>query len=126
MAKRAASISTLFSGPDNFCRVVKLVKNFRSHQAIIKFPNERFYGGDLEQCGDRKVIDFFLNSPLLGSPNFPIIFHAVHGKDDREASSPSFFNIDEVTLVKDYVQKLRADRRFRISKLLRNFAKGTC
>jgi helicase MOV-10 len=49
------------------------------------------------------------------SPLFPIVFHAISGKDDREASSPSFFNIDEVSLVKDYVQKLRADRKFRIS-----------
>jgi helicase MOV-10 len=94
---------------------VKLSKNFRSHQHILKFPNERFYNGDLEACGDRKTIDFLIGSPLLASPTFPIVFHAITGKDMREASSPSFFNIEEVTQVKDYVQKLRADRRFRIS-----------
>jgi hypothetical protein len=29
--------------------MVKLVQNFRSHAAILKFPNDRFYNGDLEE-----------------------------------------------------------------------------
>ncbi|KAJ6469382.1 P-loop containing nucleoside triphosphate hydrolase protein [Mycena sanguinolenta] len=95
--------------------VVKLIKNFRSHNAILKFPNERFYKGELQQCGDSRVINAYINSPLLPKKTFPIIFHAISGKDDREASSPSFFNIDEVSQVKHYIQKLRADRRFRIT-----------
>ncbi|KAF8217659.1 P-loop containing nucleoside triphosphate hydrolase protein [Mycena galopus ATCC 62051] len=95
--------------------VVKLTKNYRSHNAILKFPNERFYKGELQQCGDPSVINAYLNSPLLPAKTFPVIFHAISGKDDREASSPSFFNIDEVSQVKEYIQKLRADRRFRIT-----------
>ncbi|EGO29184.1 hypothetical protein SERLADRAFT_456584, partial [Serpula lacrymans var. lacrymans S7.9] len=95
--------------------VVKLVKNFRSHAAILKFPNERFYAGELEQCGDPKVINAFTGSPQLASKNFPVIFHAVIGKDDREASSPSFFNIDEVSQVKSYITALRSDRKFWIT-----------
>jgi helicase MOV-10 len=35
------------------------------------------------------------------------------GKDDREASSPSFFNIDEVLQVKSYVRQLKASGKFR-------------
>ena len=41
------------------------------------------------------------------------MFHSVSGKDDREASSPSFFNIDEILQVKSYVQRLKGDRQFR-------------
>ncbi|KAG6877586.1 hypothetical protein C0993_005916 [Termitomyces sp. T159_Od127] len=93
--------------------VVKLVKNFRSHGDILKFPNERFYDGELIQSGDAQVINSFLGSSYLPNKNFPVIFHGVHGKDDREASSPSFFNIDEILQVKAYVQALRSDRRFR-------------
>jgi helicase MOV-10 len=96
--------------------VVKLVKNFRSHSAILKFPNERFYKGELEQCGDPKTINAFIGSPQLASRAFPIVFHALSGKDDREASSPSFFNIDEATQVKTYIEALRADRNQRLSK----------
>lgn len=44
------------------------------------------------------------------------MFHALSGKDDREASSPSFFNIDEATKVKTYVEALRANRTIRLSK----------
>ncbi|KAK7046911.1 Rna helicase [Favolaschia claudopus] len=95
--------------------VVKLIKNFRSHNAILKFPNERFYKGELQPCGDTKTINAYLDSPLLPAAKFPIVFHAIAGKDDREAASPSFFNIDELSQVKQYVEKLRADRRFRIT-----------
>ena len=95
--------------------VVKLVKNFRSHRAILKFPNERFYEGELEQCGHNAAVNAYLGSSYLPSEDFPIVFHGLSGKDDREASSPSFFNVDEVIQVKSYVQMLRADRRFRTS-----------
>jgi helicase MOV-10 len=95
-----------------FFSVVKLVKNFRSHKAIIQFPNEKFYNGDLVPCGNPQVINSFLKSSYLPSKKFPVIFHAVSGKDDREASSPSFFNIEEVLQVKSYVQKLKKDRKF--------------
>src|ERR1700730_4482975 len=90
--------------------VVKLVKNFRSHPNILEFPNLRFYGGDLQTCGPLTAINRYLNWPHLGSPGFPIVFHAVHGKDDREASSPSFFNIDEVSLVRQYINFLKDSR----------------
>ncbi|KAK7047869.1 hypothetical protein VNI00_006197 [Paramarasmius palmivorus] len=95
--------------------VVKLVKNFRSHRAILDYPNERFYAGDLEACGPPEVIDFYLNSKHLVSPKYPIVFHSVKGKDDREASSPSFFNIDEATIVKNMVKDLLEDRTKRIA-----------
>jgi helicase MOV-10 len=94
---------------------VKLIKNFRSHNAILKFPNDRFYRGELQQSGDARVINAYIGSPLLPAKKFPIVFHAISGKDDREANSPSFFNIDEATQVKAYIGKLRSDRRVRIS-----------
>ena len=86
--------------------VIKLTKNFRSHQAILSFPNERFYDGELERCADPSTINSFLNTSILPAKNFPIVFHAVMGKDDRESGSPSFFNIDEIAQVRWYVEKL--------------------
>jgi helicase MOV-10 len=83
----------------------------------LKFPNERFYDGELQPCGDPKVINAFIGSPQLVSKKFPILFHALPGKDDREASSPSFFNVHEVSQVKAYIEALRADRKYRISML---------
>ncbi|KAF9487363.1 P-loop containing nucleoside triphosphate hydrolase protein [Pleurotus eryngii] len=95
--------------------VVKLTKNFRSHRAILKFPNDHFYGGELEECGTPKVINAYIGSSLLPSPKFPIIFHSMSGKDDREASSPSFFNIHEAVQVQTYVEALCSDKRIRIT-----------
>lgn len=95
--------------------VVKLVKNFRSHPAILKFPNDRFYANDLESCGNKNIIRAFEGWKKLPSKKFPIIFHSISGKDDREASSPSFFNIDEVTQVRKYIQLLRDDRQIRVA-----------
>lgn len=35
-----------------------------------------------------------------------MIFHGVAGINDREANSPSFFNVAEVEVIMDYVRKL--------------------
>ncbi|KZS97366.1 P-loop containing nucleoside triphosphate hydrolase protein [Sistotremastrum niveocremeum HHB9708] len=95
--------------------IVKLRKNWRSHAAILKFPNERFYGGDLECCADSAITSSMLRSDIIVKPNFPIVFHAIAGKDDREASSPSFFNIGEISLIKKYVNDLVSDQRLRLA-----------
>jgi len=85
--------------------IVKLVMNFRSHASILQYSNECFYGNDLEACGNQDI-NAFIGSPLLPNPRYPIIFHAIPGLDQREANSPSFFNVDEVLQVKTYVEEL--------------------
>ncbi len=98
--------------------IVKLLDNYRSHPSIIRYPSEHFYDGELKPCGEPASINSCLNlePPVLG--RYPVIFSAVEGHDMREASSPSFFNPDEVLQVKAYVQQLLADTRAvpRISK----------
>lgn len=95
--------------------VVKLTQNFRSHPAILKFPDERFYKGELQPCGDPKVITSFIGSKHLEAKIFPIVFHAMTGEDAREASSPSFFNVDEVLDVKKTVEELRSDWKMQLT-----------
>ncbi|KDQ06711.1 hypothetical protein BOTBODRAFT_39424 [Botryobasidium botryosum FD-172 SS1] len=87
--------------------IVKLIKNYRSHPAILRFPNEQFYEGELQACGDREMVNQLLTWDELGGRDFPIIFHGIRGKDDREGRSPSYFNLDEASLVSEYVEKLR-------------------
>ena len=94
---------------------MKLVQNFRSHAHILRFPNGRFYGGELQCCGAPRVLERYLDSSVLATRGFPVVFHAICGEDAREASSPSFFNVDEITIVKEYVERLKADRRVRTS-----------
>lgn len=97
--------------------VVKLVQNFRSHPAILDFPNRQFYNAALQPCGNPQVINSFIGCPQLVNPKFPVIFHALSGNDDREASSPSFFNILESLQVKAYVQELRENGAFPICEI---------
>ncbi|KAJ6600012.1 RNA helicase [Mycena vulgaris] len=94
--------------------IVKLVNNFRSHPAILEFSNNQFYDGELVPCGNPALIRSLENSNELPTKRFPLIFHGILGKDDREGSSPSFFNIGEATLVKKYVASLVSDRKLRV------------
>ncbi|KAI0765417.1 P-loop containing nucleoside triphosphate hydrolase protein [Fomes fomentarius] len=89
---------------------IKLLQNYRSHQAILHYPNQKFYDNELEVCGAPHVINSFLGSSQLAQPNFPVVFHAISGHNDRESTSPSYFNIDEACEVKAYVQALLEDR----------------
>ncbi|TFK41414.1 P-loop containing nucleoside triphosphate hydrolase protein [Crucibulum laeve] len=91
--------------------IVKLVKNFRSHPDILEFSNSQFYGSELECCGDPAMTHSLENYEELPKKRFPIIFHSINGKDQRESSSPSFFNIDEATQVKKYCLSLVNDRK---------------
>ena len=103
------------SGTHLIDSLVKLIKNYRSHPAILKFPNRRFYSNELEPHADPAITHSLLRSDVLSKRDFPIVFHGIRGKDMREASSPSFFNPEEASLVKNYVQRLKEDQRLRLS-----------
>ncbi|KAH8113520.1 P-loop containing nucleoside triphosphate hydrolase protein [Phellopilus nigrolimitatus] len=124
--------------------LIKLIKNWRSHPAILKFPNDEFYRGELEASADPVLTHSICGRwDGLVKKDFPVIFHGVGGKDEREASSPSYFNIDEATIVKAYVKSLLEEKGLRlkpedigiispyhaqvlkIRKLLQPFAKET-
>lgn len=48
----------------------------------------------------------WLRAPPDCVQGFPIIFHGVMGKDEREGNSPSFFNPEEAAKVTDYLKQL--------------------
>eukprot|EP00064_Thunnus_orientalis_P003812 superscaffoldBa00000326_g3823 len=77
----------------------------RSHPAILKIPNELFYDGELQVCAN-ELRNSYCRWEYLPKKDFPVIFHGVTGIDEREASSPSFFNRAEVEVLMDYVKKL--------------------
>uniref|UniRef100_A0A665U5F6 RNA helicase n=1 Tax=Echeneis naucrates TaxID=173247 RepID=A0A665U5F6_ECHNA len=86
--------------------VTKLLRNYRSHPAILKIPNEMFYDNELLCCADEYLRNSYCSWEHLPPKGFPVIFHAVNGKDEREASSPSFFNRDEVEVLMGYLKKV--------------------
>ncbi|XP_023280958.1 putative helicase mov-10-B.2 isoform X2 [Seriola lalandi dorsalis] len=86
--------------------VTKLLHNYRSHPAILKIPNEMFYDGELLCHADEILRNSYCGWEYLPQRDFPLIFHGVTGVDEREANSPSFFNVAEVEVLMDYVKKL--------------------
>ena len=48
----------------------------------------------------------------------PLIFHGVIGQDLKEESSPSFFNIEEIIIVRDYIKKLLEMRQNKVRELI--------
>ncbi|KAH7105113.1 P-loop containing nucleoside triphosphate hydrolase protein [Auriculariales sp. MPI-PUGE-AT-0066] len=94
---------------------VKLTQNFRSHPLILQYPNKQFYANELVPCGDEARTYSFTRSSILATPSVPIIFENIAGKDLREAQSPSFFNLEEASLVKRYVQELYEDQKLRLT-----------
>ncbi|TDL24436.1 P-loop containing nucleoside triphosphate hydrolase protein [Rickenella mellea] len=97
--------------------VFMLQYHFRSHPDIIAFPNNEFYEGKLQNHADPTITESLRKFSKLKKPDFHIMFHAVSGKDDREGRSPSFFNIEEASLVNVYVEALlgRENQKLRLS-----------
>uniref|UniRef100_A0A3Q2E4J8 Putative helicase mov-10-B.2 n=1 Tax=Cyprinodon variegatus TaxID=28743 RepID=A0A3Q2E4J8_CYPVA len=80
-------------GVYNNLYVTKLLRNYRSHPAILKIPNELFYDGELQACAEEYSRKLYCNWEHLPKQGFPVIFHGVKGLETRESSSPSFFNV---------------------------------
>lgn len=85
--------------------VTFLARNYRSHPAILKLPNEMFYCNKLIPSGDHLFTHNMTKWEHL--PNrtagFPIVFHAVDGENQREGNSPSWFNLQEAILTVETV-----------------------
>ncbi|KAK6470412.1 putative helicase mov-10-B.1 isoform X1 [Huso huso] len=86
--------------------VTKLLRNYRSHPAILKIPNELFYDGELQVFADEILRNSFCTWENLPKKGFPVVFHGVQGLDEREGNSPSFFNVSEIDVVVSHLKKL--------------------
>ena len=90
--------------------LTKLVNNYRAHPALLDVPNRLFYENELVAAGDPARTHSLIDWEHLPQAGVPMIFHGVEGRDDREANSPSWFNVSEIEVVMDYVQKLMDTR----------------
>ncbi|NXN00001.1 SDE3 helicase, partial [Sylvia borin] len=92
--------------------ITKLLWNYRSHEAILRIPNELFYDNELKVCNSNgpDIRNLYCTWEELPKKGFPIIFHGVCGEDQREAKSPSFFNTAEIEVLVHYLKKLLQGR----------------
>lgn len=86
--------------------LTKLLKNFRSHRAIIEVPNRLFYDSELQVCGNELITNCMSEWEELPCRGCPLIFHGVRGRDLRESSCPSYYNPEEIRVVTNYVTAL--------------------
>jgi len=95
---------------------VRLLKNYRSHPAILDLPSRLFYDGALQPFASRPVVDQLCRWEFLPNQDqFPLLFKHVDGKDERESTSPSWFNIAEAQTVLAYIQNMIRARNIRVS-----------
>ncbi|KAM5170154.1 RNA helicase Mov10l1 [Mantella aurantiaca] len=82
--------------------ITKLMKNYRSHAALLHLPSKLFYHKELEVCADPTVVNKLLRWDKLPKKGFPLIFHGIRGTEMREGSNPSWFNPSEAVQVMRY------------------------
>ncbi|XP_045866606.1 RNA helicase Mov10l1 [Meles meles] len=102
-------------GAYNPLLVTKLVKNYRSHPALLALPSRLFYHKELEVCADPTVVTSLMGWEKLPRKGFPLIFHGVRGNEAREGRSPSWFNAAEAVQVLRYCCLLARSLSSRLS-----------
>ncbi|GAA5912860.1 uncharacterized protein JCM6883_004858 [Sporobolomyces salmoneus] len=92
----------------------KLVQNYRNHRAILSTSNKEFYSNELVCKAPVSIQDSLKAWEGWPKKGFPIIFHSVKGRDEREGTSPSFFNVAEISMVRHYVESLQKSKRVKV------------
>ena len=91
----------------------------RSHPRLISLPGELYYKSELVPCAERSLVENCLGFRGLTEAargRTPLLFHGVVGQDTRDASSPSFFNPEEVVTVVEYIKLLLEDSELKVKE----------
>ncbi|XP_010133738.1 PREDICTED: putative helicase Mov10l1, partial [Buceros rhinoceros silvestris] len=102
-------------GAYNPLLITKLVKNYRSHPALLALPSKLFYHKELDVCADTSVVNSLLHWGKLPRKGFPLIFHGIRGSETREGRSPSWFNATEAVQVMQYCCQLAKNENTAVS-----------
>ncbi|KAN0127194.1 P-loop containing nucleoside triphosphate hydrolase protein [Lactarius tabidus] len=94
--------------------IVDLQRNRRSHGSIIAWPNRYLYEDKMRAHANPDISHVLLQSDVLRKKGFPVVFRGIKGNERRTRHSPSYYNIDEASLVRDYCQKLTQDKEHKI------------
>ena len=86
--------------------VVQLVRNYRSHGALLSLPSSLFYDSKLEEHGEKNETHALTHLKDLRRENFPLLFVGLKSAHEHEVDSPSFFNIVEADKVCQLVASL--------------------
>lgn len=89
-------------------RIVRLNNNYRSHPEIMRYSNETFYNSTMISMIKSSESNFAINWKQLPDPNIPIVLHSVPSEsvEVKEYDGSSYFSVEEIEQVFDYVQSL--------------------
>lgn len=94
-----------------------LLRNYRSHKAILDAYSPLFYDPPLQPFANPALTNDCLGIELLKNSKFPIMFFGIEGKNEREANSPSWFNPAECMKVLEVIYMCK---EFRTNKIQLN------
>ena len=81
----------------------KLIRNYRSHEAILRVPSELFYDNELKTEASEDIKSSMIGYEFLPNEKCPLIFHGVRGQNIQETDSPSWFNPAEALQAAKYL-----------------------
>ncbi|KAI9008216.1 P-loop containing nucleoside triphosphate hydrolase protein [Gaertneriomyces semiglobifer] len=84
---------------------LRLVNNYRSHPAIIKFPSDEWYESSLRACAWRDI-SRGRGLSSLQKPGFPIMVDNVGGEESQMPGSTSWSNDAEAERVCYWIKQL--------------------
>ena len=85
-----------------------LVKNYRSHPAIVRLLSKISYNGKLNALAPRERVNSLQGWSKQGTKaNFPMLFCGLQGgQEEQEGDSPSVFNRQEASVMLVFIQEL--------------------
>lgn len=86
--------------------ITKLIRNYRSHSALLSLPSFMFYDNELVPCAPPRVAQKLAHFNWLPTEGLPLLFHGIRGENFQEPDSPSWCNPAEVYHVARYLQLL--------------------
>ncbi|CAE6942673.1 mov10b.1 [Symbiodinium natans] len=89
-------------------RVFPLLDTYRAHPSILCLYNKLVYANVLNcRCGQESYcMTTWPECPVSGKSRHPLIFHHCNGQESRQRNSPSWENVQEGSIVKQYLMKL--------------------
>jgi helicase MOV-10 len=68
----------------------------------------------MRACAIPVVSDLLVQSDVLPKKGFPIVFHGIKGRELRKRHSPSYLNVHEASVVRNYCLRLIEDSEHKI------------
>lgn len=97
------------SGMYNPYVITQLRDNYRSHPALLQFPNRTFYDGQLRAKASNEKTHWAVGWSRLPNRSFPLIFHSVIGETMQDENSSSMYNQQEADQVLSYIESIIND-----------------